>query len=228
MIINNLTIKHKETTLLNINFEIKENTALIGQSGSGKSLTLKSILGMLPSNLHQEFDYTCNFELSKENIAYIPQNPFTSLSPLTKITKQFFCEKEKQIELLNLVGLKEDYLSKYPMQLSGGELQRIVIAISLTKTVKLLLLDEPTTALDSKNKKIIIELFKKISTQFNIKILYVTHDIMSIKDICLDILILKEGEICERGNIHEILNNPKESYTKELLESNFSTREYRK
>lgn len=182
---------------------------------------------MLPSNLQKEFDYKSDFKLIKQNIGYVPQNPFTSLSPLTQITKQFFCPYQKQLELIKLIDLPEDCLKKYPIQLSGGQLQRIVIAISLSTNPKILLLDEPTTALDSKNKKLIINILNNIKKQFGLKILFVTHDIMMTKDICDDIIILKDGLICEEGVLTDIINKPQHKYTKQLLESNFTNREYR-
>jgi peptide/nickel transport system ATP-binding protein len=226
--INSLIIKDKNKFLVDIkDINIDLSLALVGQSGSGKSLTLKAFLGMLPSNLQKEFDYRCDFELCKKNIGYVPQNPFTSLSPLTKITKQFFCPIDKQIELLKLVDVDINSLDKFPMQLSGGQLQRIIIAMALSHYPKILLLDEPTTALDIKNKKIILDILHKITKQFNLKILFVTHDIISVKDICDDIVVLKDGLICEKGEMSKIINNPTHNYTKQLLEANFENRKFR-
>ena len=230
LIINKLKIQKKDSTtqpLVDITFDIATSTALIGESGSGKSITIKALLDMLPSNLEMKLDYTSDFELNKKNIGYVPQNPFTSLSPLTRIKNQFSCEKEQQIKLLNIVNLDKDSLEKFPMQLSGGQLQRIVIALSLQNSPKLLLLDEPTTALDTNNKEIILNLLKEIQNNLDLKMLFVTHDINSIKNLCEDILILKNGNICETGKVTNVLTNPIENYTKKLIESSFSKREYR-
>jgi peptide/nickel transport system ATP-binding protein len=225
--IEKLCIKTDDKTLVNINFSIEKSTALVGQSGSGKSLTLKTLLGLLPNNLNKEFSYKSDFELEPKNIGYVPQNPFTSLSPLTKIKDQFFCNLEKQDELLQLVDLEPSMKNRFPMELSGGQLQRIVIAIALSTEPKILLLDEPTTALDTKNKKIIISLLKDIIEKLNLKVLFVTHDIFSIEDICEDILILKHGNIVESGKTSDVLKNPQNIYTKELIDSSFVNREYR-
>ncbi|MCK5294385.1 MAG: ABC transporter ATP-binding protein [Arcobacteraceae bacterium] len=222
-----LKVSTNAKTLLDISFTINSSTALVGQSGSGKSLTLKAFLNMLPSNLKKNFDYKSDFELNSKNIGYVPQNPFTSLSPLTKISKQFFCPYDKQLELIKLIGLEKDSLEKYPMQLSGGQLQRLVIAIAISTNPKILLLDEPTTALDTTNKKLILNLLNKIKKQFSIKILFVTHDIMSVTDICEDIIILNDGLICENGKLDDIIDNPTNEYTKQLLASSFSNREFR-
>jgi len=225
--IDKLYITCKDITLVDIEFEVNTSTAIIGQSGSGKSLTLKAILDLLPPNLKTVFNVNSDFVLSKENIGFVPQNPFTSLSPMTKINKQFFCTEEKKLEMLTLVGLEPWVLQRFPSQLSGGQLQRVVIAIALSSNPKLLLLDEPTTALDNKSKTTILELLLQLKDKLNLLLLYVTHDILSIKELCDDIIIIKEGLIVEYGNTKETLSNPKHKYTIKLLESSFENKEFR-
>ncbi|XOB61682.1 ATP-binding cassette domain-containing protein [Campylobacterota bacterium DY0563] len=225
--IKHLKISTEDKTLVDICFNIKNSTALIGQSGSGKSLTLKSILSLLPSNLNLKFDYNSPFELNSKNIGFIPQNPFTSLSPMTKIKNQFFCENEKKEELFNLVGLDTKFLNRFPSELSGGQLQRVVIAIALSNEIKFLLLDEPTTALDENSKKTILELIYKLQKELNILTLFVTHDINSIKNICENIVIIKDGAIIEKGTTKDVLNNPQSTYTKELINSTFENKDFR-
>ena len=225
--INKLYIKHNNKELVNLSFQINKTMALIGESGSGKSLTLKSILNLLPTNLESIINIEYNETFDKKDIGFIPQNPFTSLSPMTKIGKQFFCNEEKKHKSLELVGLKEFVLNRFPSQLSGGQLQRVVIAIAISQNPKLLLLDEPTTALDTKNKEIILSLLQNLAKNLDLKILYVTHDIYSIKDLCEDIIILKNGKIIESGKTEDVLSNPKESYTIELINSNFINKKFR-
>jgi len=225
--INKLEIKFNKKKLVNISFDINEPTALIGESGSGKSLTLKALLNLLPSNLSVEKDIDSNFELNYNSIGFIPQNPFTSLSSMTKVGDQFFCSLEKKEEVLALVDLDKSVLKKFPSQLSGGQIQRVVIAIALSRDIKLLLLDEPTTALDEENKNNIINLINDIKERLDILILFVTHDINSIKDICKKIIILKNGEIIEEGLTNDILNSPKKNYTKELINSTFKNKIFR-
>ena len=225
--INKLKISTNEKQLVNISFDIKNSTALIGESGSGKSLTLKALLNLLPSFMHQEKDIESTFELNYDTIGFIPQNPFTSLSMMTKIKNQFFCTQEKKVEVLKLVDLDISVLNKFPTQLSGGQIQRVVIAIALSRNIKLLLLDEPTTALDEENKNNIINLINDLKKRLDILILFVTHDITSIKNICDEIIILKNGEIVEKGLTADILSSPKEDYTKKLINSTFKNKQFR-
>jgi len=220
-------VDEKQKMLVDISLSIKTSTALIGESGSGKSLTIKSLLNLLPENLTCELDISSDFALNSDTIGFVPQNPFTSLSPLTRIKNQFFCSEERQKELFKLVGLDSTLLDRFPSEISGGQLQRAIIAMSLSNNPKLLLLDEPTTALDTTSKEIIIDLVKQISTKFDIKVLFVTHDISSIVEICDDIVIIKNGQVIENGNTLKILHSPTHSYTKELIESNFKYRQKR-
>ena len=226
--IKKLNIKTQEKELLDISFEISSSTSLIGQSGSGKSLCLKAILNLLPKSLIVEKQIESTFDLNPQTIGFIPQNPFTSLSPMTKIKNQFFCSQSKTEEVLKLVDIDREFLNKFPNQLSGGQIQRIIIAIALSKDTKLLLLDEPTTALDITNKENIIKLIKILINKFNILILFVTHDIESIKDLCDDIVIINNGKIIEQGKTKEILENPKKDYTKKLINSTFKNKVFRK
>lgn len=225
--IKKLQISSQNKMLVNISFEITNSCALIGESGSGKSLTLKALLNLLPSNLKLNKEIDSPFELNYDSIGFIPQNPFTSLSSMTKIKNQFFCSNEKKEEVLKLLDLDKSVLNKFPSQLSGGQIQRVVIAIAISRDVKLLLLDEPTTALDFENKTNIIKIIKELQNTLDIKILFVTHDIESIKDICEDTVIIKSGKIIEFGKTDIILNNPTHEYTKKLLDSNFKNKKFR-
>ena len=228
MKINKLLIKLQDTVLVDISFDITASMALVGQSGSGKSLTLKALLGMLPSSMSCELDVISKFELvAGKSIAFIPQNPFTALSPLTKIKKQFFVDEERVLELFSEVGLSNELLDRFPPELSGGQLQRVVIAMALSSKPQLLLLDEPTTALDPETRVKIIELLKNLQKKESFKMLFVTHDISSAKSLCDDICVLKDGLIVESGKMDVVMRNPKKSYTKTLIDANFANRNFR-
>ena len=221
-----LLVSQEQGVLLDISFDIESSLALIGQSGSGKSLTLKSLLGLLPANLKKEMSIESSFELiNGKTLCFVPQNPFTALSPLTKIRKQFF--KQNATERLEEVGLEKNILDRYPPELSGGQLQRVLIAMALDEKTELLLLDEPTTALDSSTKESIIELLNRLKKRHNFKILFVSHDVKSVQKVCKEVAVIKEGRIVETGLMDMFLENQQTDYAKKLLQSSYANREFR-
>jgi peptide/nickel transport system ATP-binding protein len=203
--------------------------ALVGQSGSGKSLILKTLLGNVDSGLQVVLRKEADFLWSiGQNVSLIPQNPFTALSPLTKIKDQMFLRHQRVIEIFDWLGLEEKLLNRYPSELSGGQLQRVVIAMALGFDPKLLLLDEPTTALDPRSKKTLIELLKMLQEKLGFVMLFVTHDMGVATQLCEDICVLKEGMIVEEGKMSNVFSNPIHPYTRKLIESDFSNREFRR
>ncbi len=229
MKVKKLQVSLSEKTLVDIAFEIDRSLALVGQSGSGKSLTLKALLKMLPSQMQRVLELEADFTLKRgKSVAFVPQNPFTALSPLTRIKDQFFVSKEKVQALCESVELDLVLLERFPPELSGGQLQRVVIAIALSGDPKLLMLDEPTTALDPKTRVVIIELLKRLQKREGFKILFVTHDMHSAAALCDEICVIKEGKVQEAGIMAEVLDQPKSNYTKTLIEASFANREFRK
>jgi len=227
--IDKLTIQSQEKRLVDLSMSIYKTTALVGQSGSGKSLTLKALLNLLPSSLQVEKKIRSPFVLEKgKSLSFIPQNPFTALSPRTKIAKQFFAPEQRAKELFELLNLEWRLFHEYPPNLSGGQLQRVIIALALVNNPKLMLLDEPTTALDSYLKEEIITLLKELQREFDFYMLFVTHEINLASKLCEHIVILKDGIVVEEGATKDIIQNPKSAYTKELIESSFANREFRK
>jgi len=228
MRVKSLSIDLDNTKLVDIAFDIEHSLALVGQSGSGKSLTLKALLDILPASMDLALDVEASFELSRGyNVAFVPQNPFTALSPLTKIREQFFIDEKELYELFEKVHLDRELLDRFSPELSGGQLQRVVIAMALSSKPKLLLLDEPTTALDPNTRVVIIDLLKSLQRELGFKILFVTHDIYSASQLCDSICVIKKGEVQESGAMQSVLQNPRNDYTKRLIEASFSQREFR-
>jgi len=228
MRVKSLSIDLANTKLVDIAFDIEHSLALVGQSGSGKSLTLKALLGMLPESMDLALDVEASFELTRgDNVAFVPQNPFTALSPLTKIKEQFFINENELYLLFEKVHLDRELLNRFPPELSGGQLQRVVIAMALSSKPKLLLLDEPTTALDPNTRVVIIDLLKSLQKELGFKILFVTHDIHSASQLCDSICVIKKGKVQESGAMQNILQNPSNNYTKRLIEASFLQREFR-
>ncbi len=226
--VEKIFIQSQERVLVDIAFDIYKKTALVGQSGSGKSLTLKAILNLLPSSLKSEVKIDAPFNLERgKSVAFIPQNPFTALSPLTKISKQFFASKEDVFKLFDILELPKRLFWEYPPNLSGGQLQRVIFAMALIHKPKLLLLDEPTTALDASLRDEIVALLKQLQKEFDFYMLFVTHDINLALNLCEDMVVLNMGKVVESGKSMKIAKAPKSSYTKILFESSFENREFR-
>lgn len=227
--ISRLAIRHNGRPLVDIAFDIRHALALVGQSGSGKSLTLKALLGMLPDTLEAELSVEAPFALTRgETVAFVPQNPFTALSPLTKIARHFDgCSASQMAELMRAVELDPVLLKRFPPELSGGQLQRVVIAIALAHKPKLLLLDEPTTALDPATRKVIIALLRQLQASSGFLMLFVTHDIVSARALCDEVCVIRQGEVMEQGDMKTILNSPAHAYTRALIDASFANREFR-
>lgn len=227
--IKNLNLEIDGKLLLkDINFFInsKEIVALAGESGSGKTLTTKFILGILPERSkikYEKFEKNCK-------IGAVFQNAFTSLNPTIKIGHQLKRIYEghyktsdgwenKTIKLLEKLGIREPekILKKYPHETSGGERQRVVIAGALIGEPQLLIADEVTTALDLKTKKEVIGLFKEIQRATGVSILFISHDLESIKDFAQRVCVMYKGEIVEENSCEKIFNEPKHPYVKKLI-----------
>ena len=129
--------------------------------------------------------------------------------------------------LCKSVDLDLALLERFPPELSGGQLQRVVIAIALSGEPRLLLLDEPTTALDPKTRVVIIELLKRLQASQGFKILFVTHDMHSASSLCDEICVIKEGRVQESGLMESVVENPSSPYTKTLIEASFANRKFR-
>ncbi len=225
---HSLVIEDRSKKLVDISFDMRSSLALVGQSGSGKSLTLKALLGLLPSGLKAKLDIECDFELIPgKTLSFVPQNAFTALSPMTKIKDQWLNPPEAAEELFDILELDSTLMDRFPSQLSGGQQQRVVMAMALGSKPKLVLLDEPTTALDPTLREEMVKILVQLQEELRFLMLFVTHDIKVAERLCEDILVLKEGIVVEYGSAREVLMHPKQDYTKQLIEASFANRRFR-
>ncbi|MBQ0140157.1 MAG: ABC transporter ATP-binding protein [Kurthia sp.] len=226
----------------------REILGIVGESGSGKSVTSLSIMRLIPSPPGKISNGEILFEgrdLAKlhekemrkirgNDIAMIFQEPMTSLNPLFTIGKQLneavllhnkgWSKKqatERSIEMMKLVGLPrvEELIKEYPHQLSGGMRQRVMIAMALVCDPKVLIADEPTTALDVTIQAQILQLMKDLNTRLNTAVMLITHDLGVVAETCERVIVMYGGQIVEQGPVSEIFKNPQHPYTKGLIQS---------
>ena len=231
----------------NVNIEVNkgEILGLVGESGSGKSTVGNAIINLIDEpgkvssgsvmlgdlNIHENSDNIIKYRGKK--IGLIFQDPQTSLNPILTIGEQLIETilahlnlskeeaKDKAISLLKEVGIKdaENRFDNYPHQFSGGMRQRVVISLSLCCEPELLIADEPTTALDVSIQSQILDLIKKLTTERNLAVILITHDMGVIAETTNRVAVMKNGNVVEIGSTKEILTNPKETYTKSLVRS---------
>jgi len=221
-------------------------TAIVGESGSGKSVTSLSLLQLLPSQAvisgEAIFSNGVNLNLLTANektirsirgndIAMIFQEPMTSLNPvftcgsqvmesLVQHKKLSTAEAKKQTLLLfEQVELPNPSVifKRYPHQISGGQKQRVMIAMAMSCNPALLIADEPTTALDVRVQKNILQLIKKLQQENNMAVLFITHDLALVNEVADEVIVMQQGNIVEQGLTKDVLGNPQHSYTKALM-----------
>jgi ABC-type dipeptide/oligopeptide/nickel transport system ATPase component len=231
----------------NISFDLHKGEILgiVGESGSGKSVTLMTIMGLIgtPPLLENRGEIIYNGtnlpglsnkeyrKIRGKEISYIFQEPMTALNPVFTIGDQLvetirahnrLSKKEafeKGVALLYEVNIPDPKLrmNSYPHELSGGMRQRAMIATALSCNPKILLADEPTTALDVTIQAQILQLFKDLVRKRDMSVIFITHDLGVIAEISDNVLVMKDGEIVERNSVNNIFHNPTHSYTRELL-----------
>lgn len=230
--------------LKDISLHIKEGemVALVGESGCGKTMTALSCMGLQPENavisgsIKLSDNDILKFSRKEWNsfrgkdISMIFQEPMTSLNPLEKVGKQIEVTgilhgmnkadaQKKALSLMEQVNIENPHqlYNSYPHQLSGGQRQRIMIASALMNSPKLLIADEPTTALDVTTQEQIMNLLLEMNKKMNTAVLLVTHDLLLVKRLCTRVYIMYAGSILESGNTSNVLGNPIHPYTKGLL-----------
>jgi peptide/nickel transport system ATP-binding protein len=220
--------------------------ALVGESGSGKSVSSLAVMGLLDPTTSQiaptsrlEFEGKNLLELSLQqrrdlcgkDISMIFQEPMTSLNPVFTVGFQIAevlrlhmgmsakQARDRAIALLDEVGIPnpKQKIDAYPSQMSGGQQQRVMIAMAIACEPKLLIADEPTTALDVTIQKQIIDLIAALQKKHQMSVLFITHDLALVGEIADSVIVMRNGEIREAGEIHQIFNEPRDAYTKALL-----------
>jgi len=235
----------RQLAVKGVSFDVPENStvALVGESGSGKSVTAMSVLNLLPTNaertgriLFQGRDLlqTGLRELQAirgKDIACVFQDPMSSLNPVFNVATQI-CEplmkhmgmSRRQAlvraeELLHEVGIPEPKrrLAAYPHELSGGQQQRVMIAVALACSPKLLIADEPTTALDVTIQRQVMELMARLKESHKMSLLFISHDLGVVGEISDHVVVMRHGQVRETAPVEAIFNNPQDAYTKALL-----------
>lgn len=233
---------------INFSVKVGETLCIVGESGSGKSVSSMAIMGLLPAdslvvtkgsidiggeNILQ-FSNARMRRLRASTVAMVFQEPMTALNPVHKVGRQIeevlklhrkemsAAERKRSVmEMLDSVHLPdiERIYNSYPHQLSGGQRQRIVIAMALILKPKLLIADEPTTALDVTTQKQILSLIKELQTKHGTAVIFITHDFGVVADVADRILVMNQGREVETGTRDRVLSDPKEAYTRMLVSS---------
>ena len=245
----NVTLRHRRVSkklVEDVSFEVHpgECLGILGESGSGKSMTVKSVLGLLDKNFQVSgsaiFDGQDLLKETKEElrrlrgsrITMVLQNPMTCFDPLYRIGNQMaetFAThtswnvqeiRSRCLEILDQMRIRngEEVLEKYPHQLSGGMLQRIMIGIAMALQPELLIADEPTTTIDAITQYEILEEFIRIKKQKNTAMLFITHDLGAISKVADRILVMNSGHVVDSGSFDHILKHADDPYTRMLVE----------
>ena len=240
---DNLTITNNQGRVLvdNANFALHkgERLGIVGESGSGKSLSRKAAAGILPRTLQTSGSVAFGEGLSRRDLAMIFQEPATSLNPTMRVgdfvartwrLHHAGCSKaeavDHAVDLMEKVGIDQarDRMKAWPFELSGGLRQRIMIAAALASEPSILLCDEPTTALDVRVQAQILALLSEIVDRDGLSLIFVSHDLAVISQICTRIVVMRFGEVMEIGDADDIIHHPHNDYTKKLLDADLGYR----
>ena len=216
--------KARRQILNDISFYVErgEIVGLVGESGCGKSTLGKAILGMVKDTEGSILHHS-------EHPQMVFQDPYGSLNPSKKVgwiieeplrIHGGMTDAERNAKVmrrLQRVGLDEKFAERYPNELSGGQRQRICIALALVLNPQLLIADEPVSALDVTVQAQIIELLRQINRDLKIAMLFISHDLKVVYQLCSRVMVMKQGEIVEQGKIDDVYFNPQHPYTKQLL-----------
>ena len=242
--------RKKEVQIIeDVSFKVKKRQCLgiLGESGSGKSMTCKAIMGLLGDSFNLEgkvyfnekeilsLDENSKRKLRGKDFCMILQNPMTAFNPLFTIENQAIETFREHLDLtkgeardlaiealgkMNLSNPKE-ILNKYPHELSGGMLQRIMIGITIALEPDLIIADEPTTAIDCINQIEVINELKLMKNKLKTSMIFITHDLGVLTQVADEVIVMDKGRIIEQGSIEKIINNPKHKHTKYLIDTRY-------
>ncbi|WP_455900993.1 ABC transporter ATP-binding protein [Rhodococcus gordoniae] len=237
------------SVLQDVSFDVAagELVGLVGESGSGKSVTCSSVLRLLPANQSRTVSGNIRFrgrdllampdrelaDVRGNDIAMIFQEPMTSLNPVFTVGDQISevvrrhrrvnrkAALARAVEVLDLVGIPNAArrVRQYPHEFSGGMRQRVMIAMALACEPSLLIADEPTTALDVTIQAQVLDLIRDMAAQFDMGVLFVTHDLGVVADLCTEVVVMYAGQVVEKARTEELFAAPKHPYTQGLLRS---------
>ncbi|SDK33576.1 peptide/nickel transport system ATP-binding protein/oligopeptide transport system ATP-binding protein [Methylophilus rhizosphaerae] len=230
---------HQIHALDDVSLQLKRGTtlAIVGESGSGKSTLARGILRLLPLDSGEVIFDGKNFlaldksalRSARRDIQMIFQDPFASLNPRMRVgdiigeglvIHSIGDARQRQnmvIQILEKVGLHADDTQKYPHQFSGGQRQRIGIARALILQPKLVICDEPVSALDVSVQAQILLLLKQLQQEMGLSYLFITHDLRVVRHIADEVLVMQKGKVIEQGSVESIYNAPQQNYTRQLL-----------
>ncbi len=214
----------RRQVLRDVSLELAPGQALgvVGESGSGKSTLAKCVLGLVT-------DITGTLEVNSPRPQMVFQDPYGSLNPAKTVgwileeplraagVRDRAARRQRVRDFLPLVGLEEEHLARRPAQLSGGQRQRVAIAAALIQGSKLIVLDEPVSALDVTLQAQILQLLADLKQRLGLSYLFISHDLAVVYQLCSHVAVMIGGEIVEAGDVDEIYDHPRHEYTKKLL-----------
>ena len=216
--------RHDHTVLHDVSFTLRrgEFLGLVGESGTGKTTLVKNILGLVKTHTGEIIHYTKRPQM-------IFQDPYSSLNPAYTVGwsleeplriygKYDAAERRRRVaEIAEKVGLPAECLTRRPNELSGGQRQRVSIGVALIQKPRLIIADEPVSALDVTIQRQILELMRSVRDELGISFLFISHDLNVVYQLCDRVMVMKDGRIVEENTVQELFEHPREAYTRELL-----------
>ena len=221
--------RDRKQVLRDVSLTLRQGEALgvVGESGSGKSTLAKCVLGMVT-------DITGERTVRSPRPQMVFQDPYGSLNPAKTVgwileeplrvtgMRDKFLRRKKVAEFLPLVGLEQEHLGRRPAQLSGGQRQRVAIAAALIQGSKLIVLDEPVSALDVTLQAQVLQLLADLKEKLGLSYLFISHDLAVVYQLCDRVAVMTGGEIVEQGDADELYDHPRHEYTQKLLAASLS------